>query len=110
MHVIANSDTAEDQALKLKVRDAVLETGKTLFDGSMTAADAELVLDSEKAELQKAAETVIRENGFDYGVRVEIGKDFFNTRTYDEKVTLKGLHFSGDCGILSKLSGKGSKS
>ena len=88
MHVIANSDTAEDQALKLKVRDAVLETGKTLFDGSMTAADAELVLDSEKAELQKAAETVIRENGFDYGVRVEIGKDFFNTRTYDEKVTL----------------------
>lgn len=88
MHVIANSDTAEDQALKLKVRDAVLETGKTLFDGSMTAADAELVLDSEKAELQKAAETVIRENGFDYGVRIEIGKDFFNTRTYDEKVTL----------------------
>lgn len=88
MHVIANSDSAEDQALKLKVRDAVLETGKTLFDGSLTAADAENILDSEKAELQKAAEAVIRDNGFDYEVQIEIGKDFFNTRTYDEKVTL----------------------
>ncbi len=88
MHVIANSDSAEDQALKLKVRDAVLQKGETLFDGSLTAAEAENILESEKAELQKAAETVIRENGFDYGVRIEIGKDFFSTRTYDERVTL----------------------
>ena len=88
MHVIANSDSEEDQAVKRKVRDAVLAAGKDLFDGSVTAADAETVLDGEKQVLQQAAETVLRENGFSYGVRVEIGKDFFNTRTYDGKVTL----------------------
>ena len=37
MHVIANSDSDEDQALKLKVRDAVLERGAELFDGTVTA-------------------------------------------------------------------------
>lgn len=44
MHVIANSDSKEDQELKLKVRDAVLEAGKELFDGSVTSKDAEKFL------------------------------------------------------------------
>ena len=41
MHVIANSDEDYDQELKLKVRDAVLNEGRELFDGSLTADDAE---------------------------------------------------------------------
>ena len=40
MHVIANSDSDGDQALKLKVRDAVLERGAELFDGTVTADEA----------------------------------------------------------------------
>lgn len=106
MHVIANSDSAEDQAVKLKVRDAVLAAGKDVFDGSVTAADAETVLDSEKQVLQTAAETVLRENGFDYGVRVEIGKDFFNTRTYDGKVTLPAGEYEAVRVILGEGNGQ----
>lgn len=41
MHVIANSDSKADQTLKLKVRDAVLSKGKEIFDGSVTAWEAE---------------------------------------------------------------------
>lgn len=106
MHVIANSDSTEDQAVKLKVRDAVLEAGKNLFDGSLTAADAETVLESDKQALQSAAETVLRENGFSYGVRVEIGKDFFNTRTYDDKVTLPAGEYEAVRVILGEGKGQ----
>lgn len=106
MHVIANSDSTEDQAVKLKVRDAVLEAGKNLFDGSLTAADAETVLESDKQALQSAAETVLRENGFSYGVCVEIGKDFFNTRTYDDKVTLPAGEYEAVRVILGEGKGQ----
>ena len=106
MHVIANSDSAEDQAVKLKVRDAVLAAGKDLFDGSVSAAEAETVLDSEKQMLQQAAETVLRENGFSYGARVEIGKDFFNTRTYDGKVTLPAGEYEAVRVILGEGEGQ----
>ena len=106
MHIIANSDSAEDQAVKLKVRDAVLEAGKDLFDGSLTADEAEHVLASDKQALQNAAETVLRENGFSYGVRVEIGRDFFNTRTYDGKVTLPAGEYEAVRVILGEGKGQ----
>ncbi|MGN0570630.1 MAG: stage II sporulation protein R [Candidatus Fimenecus sp.] len=106
MHVIANSDSDEDQAVKLKVRDAVLAAGEELFDGSLTADEAETVLDSEKQVLQQAAETVLRENGFSYGVRVEIGKDFFSTRTYDGKVTLPAGEYEAVRVILGEGKGQ----
>ena len=41
LHVLANSDSDADQALKLQVRDAVLEEGAHIFDGSLTAGEAE---------------------------------------------------------------------
>ena len=55
MHVIANSDTEEDQSLKLKVRDTVLTAGKEVFDGSVilpsssTCASINVVIDKSKS-------------------------------------------------------------
>ncbi len=106
MHVIANSDSEADQALKLQVRDAVLEEGKELFDGSLTAEQAENILDGDKERLRAAAESVIQENGFDYGVTVEIGKDFFSTRTYDGKVTLPAGEYEAVRVIIGEGKGQ----
>ena len=106
IHVIANSDSAEDQAVKLKVRDAVLEAGEDLFDGTLTAEGAEQVLDSDIERLQNAAQNVLTENGFDYGVRVEIGKDYFNTRTYDGEVTLPAGEYEAVRVILGEGQGQ----
>ncbi len=106
MHVIANSDSEADQAVKLQVRDAVLAAGKDLFDGTLTADETETVLESDKQVLQNAAETVLRENGFDYGVRVEIGKDFFSTRTYDGSVTLPAGEYEAVRVILGEGKGQ----
>lgn len=88
MHVIANSDSEADQTVKLQVRDAVLEAGETLFDGSLTAADAGQILQEDVDALEHAANRVLAENGFAYSAQVEIGKDFFATRTYDGTATL----------------------
>ncbi len=88
MHVIANSDSDVDQELKLKVRDAVLQAGKEYFDGSVTASQAEEKLIPVKEKLEQAAKQTIEENGFDYGVRVTICKEYFGTRTYDNDITL----------------------
>ena len=106
MHVIANSDSVEDQAVKLKVRDAVLEAGEDLFDGTLTAEGAEQVLESDIERLKNAAQTVLTENGFDYGVRVEIGKDYFNTRTYDGEVTLPAGEYEAVRVILGEGKGQ----
>lgn len=88
MHVVANSDSEEDQCLKLKVRDAVLEAGKEYFDNSESAAQAEEKLIPVKDELEKVAKKVVEENGYDYDVKVNIGNAYFPTKTYDGDVTL----------------------
>ena len=46
LHVLANSDSDEDQALKLKVRDAVLQEGKDIFSGEMNVENAEEKIES----------------------------------------------------------------
>ncbi len=88
MHVVANSDSDEDQCLKLKVRDAVLEAGKEYFDNSESAAQAEGKLIPVKDELERVAKKVVEENGYDYDVKVNIGNAYFPTKTYDGDVTL----------------------
>ena len=82
MHVIANSDSDGDQALKLKVRDAVLERGAELFDGTVTADEAKAKIEPQKAELEAAAREVIEREGYDYPVSVNVVNEYFATRCY----------------------------
>ena len=81
--VIAASDTDADQALKLKVRDAVLLAGATIFDGSVTAADAQARVQPQIADLKAAAEQVLTANGCRDRVTVTIGREYFPERQYD---------------------------
>lgn len=82
LHVIANSDSAQDQELKLKVRDAVLLSGKDIFSGAGNVKDAEKKISDNSDEILAAAERVIKDEGFDYNVRLEITDDSFPTKTY----------------------------
>ena len=88
LHVLANSDTDADQALKLKVRDAVVTEAAGLFDGAADAAEA---LDRARAalpRLERAATDAVTAAGYDYPVAVELCRAYFDTRTYDDAVTL----------------------
>lgn len=82
MHVVANSDSQADQSLKLKVRDAVLECGAQLFDGTVTVDEARVRIEPRTAELEAAARAVIEQEGYDYPVRVSVENEYFSTRCY----------------------------
>ncbi len=81
LHVIADSDAAEDQTVKLAVRDAVLEQMNALGPVYSTAEARSLVL-SHGAELQQAAENTLRQKGFSYGARLYLGPSLFPDRNY----------------------------
>lgn len=82
LHILANSDSEEDQTLKLKVRDSILKYMKTLTDDM---SDKQAVIELSKQHMQdfqEIAEKVIHENGYDYSVNVEIGNFHFPTKYY----------------------------
>lgn len=83
LHVLANSDSAADQALKLQVRDAVLARSANALQGADSQAEAQQKLSAILPELENAAKTVISENGYSYDVRVELAETAFPTREYD---------------------------
>ncbi len=87
LHILANSDSAEDQQLKLKVRDNILVSGEELFKNCKTLEEIINVSNQNIKYFQKIAENTIKENGYTYPVKVYVDKEYFNTRHYD-KITL----------------------
>ncbi|MCI9349801.1 MAG: stage II sporulation protein R [Oscillibacter sp.] len=83
LHVIANSDSDADQALKLQVRDRVLERAEALLRQCESRQDAEKLLESRLFELRRIALEEIRDNGFDYDAVVRLTEMDFPTREYD---------------------------
>ena len=83
LHVLANSDTEEDQALKLLVRDAVLERATEILEQSADRAEAETHLRESLPELEDIAEETVRANGYDYAVTAELEDTAFPTKEYD---------------------------
>ena len=83
LHVLANSDSEEDQALKLLVRDAILETTGPLLLDCANQAEAQCVLESNREKLAAAAKEVIEREGYEYPVTVEFDLEQYPTRSYD---------------------------
>lgn len=82
LHILANSDSEEDQNLKLKVRDAILEYMKTITtDISDKKSVIELSMQHTN-DFKQIAKKVIKENGYDYSVNIEIGNFYFPTKYY----------------------------
>ena len=82
LHIIANSNSAEDQAVKLKVRDAVLEYEAENLD-AVSAAKTREELMTHGPELLEIIEGVLRSNGFDYGAQMLVGTFPFPDREYN---------------------------
>lgn len=84
LHVLANSDSQQDQALKLKVRDRILTVSAGMMDGVRSREEAEEAVASRLPEFRKAAEDEIRRQGFGYPVSVQMSKTYFPTRQYGD--------------------------
>ncbi len=92
LHVLANSNSEEDQALKLKVRDAILEQSAGLFDQSRTRQEAAQVARQQLSYLQQVAQQRVYEEGYQYPVKVELCEMFFTTRQYDQGTLPAGVY------------------
>jgi stage II sporulation protein R len=93
LHVLANSDSEEDQQLKLKVRDTIVETAKGLFDNARDEGDALETAREQLPALIAAAQQRVYDEGYDYTVDATLCNMYFTTRYYDkvgggESVTL----------------------
>lgn len=80
LHVVANSDSEADQAIKLRVRDAVLAAAESILSD---ADDAPTALSAHLSTLEKAAAETLRTLGCDTAVSVTLQNEAFPTRAYE---------------------------
>lgn len=92
LHVIANSDSEEDQALKRQVRDALLGKMAPAFSRSGAADEARRYIIENLNEIEALAQTTVREAGFDFPVRAEFGVFAFPTKVYGDTVLPAGQY------------------
>ena len=105
LHVIANSDEDYDQELKLKVRDAVLMSGKTIFSGSEDIISAQEKISEHTERLKNSATETINSLGYDYDVKIELKRSYFPTRVYDN-ITLPAGYYKAVRIIIGEGKGK----
>lgn len=102
LHVLANSNTSEDQALKLKVRDEVGITVSKLTEGANSAAETEAIVKAHLDEIRCAAEERIQKEGYSYPVEVVTGNFYFPTKYY-----AKGALPAGNYEAVRVIIGEG---
>ena len=83
LHVLANSDSEEDQELKLLVRDAVLETTSPMLSQCEDRMEAQAILETNRGVLEEVARSVIEREGYDYPVSIQFDLEQYPTRSYD---------------------------
>ena len=84
LHILANSDSAADQQLKLLVRDELLAQSEKIFSGCETCSDMKQRISEQKDYIQKIAETVLQEHGCQDSVSVQFVHMPFEQRVYEQ--------------------------
>ena len=84
LHVIANSDSYEDQLLKLKVRDSILDYMNTICINTTSKEEAIEIISKHLDDFKQISQNTIYENGYDYTVNIEIGNFEFPVKTYGD--------------------------
>ncbi len=91
-HVLANSDSAEDQALKLKVRDKILATYGEELALYETKEETLAELTKLSEEICEVAQQEVFENGYEYSVAVSIVQEDFPIKTYEDIAFPSGVY------------------
>lgn len=94
LHVLAQSDSEEDQNVKLLVRDAITAECDELFAHTDSTADALAQMEQAAKEMEAIANRVLRENGFSYTATAVFGRETYPTREYDGVSFPAGEYYS----------------
>lgn len=89
-HVVANSDTTDDQLLKQKVRDYVIEFVEPLLSESKSVEETKYILEGSLPVIKEIAEEVVEDWGREYPVYVALDKANFPTKSYGDVVLPAG--------------------
>ena len=92
LHIVANSDSAMDQELKLKVRDAILKHMQEKYPDGATRDEAAGYLKGSLPLIKKIASDVVKENGSDVAVNARYGVYPFPTKEYDGLALPAGMY------------------
>ena len=105
LHILANSDSEEDQSLKLKVRDEILKYTEDIYKSSKSKDEAINLTAKNLQSIANKAKKIVSENGYDYQVKARIADVYFNTRTY-ENVTMPSGTYKALQIEIGKAEGK----
>ena len=92
IHVRANSNSETDQAVKYRVRDAVVEFLTPTVAECETKAEAMAAVKRQLPAISAVADEVLRENGFSYGARASLRQEEFPTRVYENATLDAGMY------------------
>ena len=92
LHILANSNLAADQQLKLEVRDAVLQSFGSKLGGMATKRQAQNFIAENTPAIKALAVKTLRENGCAYDVAVSIETAFFDTKQYGDETLPAGMY------------------
>lgn len=104
LHVRANSNSDEDQALKLKVRDRIINDASYLFEDKPNIQDAKKAINDNIELITAAASDEIQKNGYSYPVSVRYGKSDFPEKLYKNITMPAGTY---EALVVEIGSGKG---
>ena len=94
LHILANSDTQEDQELKIKIRDEILIEFSDELTEIRSKEDAESKITSMLPEIEGFAKRKIKEYGYSYDVSATLSEEWYDTREYENFTLPKGYYTS----------------
>lgn len=83
LHILANSDSDEDQQLKIKVRDDIIAYLEPLLETAENAEKTKEIIANNIEEIEKEAKKSIKKHGYAYSVTAVLGKSEFPQKSYD---------------------------
>ncbi len=84
LHVLANSDSEEDQNLKYKVRDNLLNYMNSICKNCTSKQEAISIVEENKNTFEQIARDTLKEEGYSYSVKINIGNFEFPTKNYGD--------------------------
>lgn len=105
IHILADSDSVEDQNLKLTVRDAVLDYTENLYSSAHSKEDALRITRDNLEAIVSVAESTLKERGCNKGVQAEICDMDFNTRRYGD-ITMPSGNYTALRLVIGSGQGK----
>lgn len=94
LHIMANSDSEYDQALKLAVRDRILQYFKEENSDSDNIEKTRAFVLKNKGKLTDLAKKTVHENGYDYDVKITLSQEYYPTKEYKDVKMPAGYYMS----------------